>query len=121
MIFEEGQQVSPLLITPPPLLITSAEPVETITTPAVRGEKGDKGEPGSGANFVFDEILTGTINNSNATFSTVHDFIPETVSVSINGLTQRRGVDFNTSGNRTILFSESALVGDSLQVDYQRS
>ena len=78
-------------------------------------------EPGSGANFVFDGILTGTIDNSNATFTTAFSFIPETVVVRVNGLSQRRIIDFNTSGTNTILFTESPLIGDSLQVDYLRS
>ena len=67
------------------------------------------------------EPLLGVIDGSNATFTLPDNFIPGTVDVAINGLTQRRTVDFTTVGTTTILMSESPLVGDYLTASYHKA
>lgn len=71
--------------------------------------------------FVFNEAPAGAINGSNATFTTAFAFVPESVQVSINGLEQRAGVDFVTSGQNTIIFTDSPQTGDYVETDYQKA
>lgn len=68
----------------------------------------------------FNVTLLGTIDGSNATFTTPEQFIPEEITVRVNGLSQRLIVDYNTSGNSTVLFTSSPQVGDVLTADYRR-
>lgn len=70
--------------------------------------------------FVVGEQPEGLLNGSNATFTTAADFEPLTVRVYVNGLFQKRGVDFNTSGLRTIVLSQSPSGNETLLVNYLR-
>ena len=71
-------------------------------------------------NIVLGEELTGVINNSNSTFNTAFNFVPGTVVVRVNGLSQRMVTDYNTSGTTTIIFSSSPQVGDYVAADYRK-
>ena len=70
--------------------------------------------------LVTNGILNGLVDGSNATFTTEFAFVPETVEIEINGVGQRRFVDYNTVGNNTIIFTSSPHVGDFIEVDYLR-
>lgn len=72
----------------------------------------------SSASFIYNETPSGVINNSNATFLTAFDFIPGKVLVYINGLKQEPVTHYQTSGTKTIMFSDSPLVGEKISVDY---
>lgn len=73
------------------------------------------------SDLIFGETLTGTINGSNATFSTANNFVPGSVDVFVNGLKQKRVTHFNTTGVTTIIFSDSPQVGDILVANYERA
>lgn len=82
----------------------------------------EQGPPGiGGTGVVLGEELTGTINNSNATFTTQYDFVPGKVVPKVNGIAQSLLNDFNTSGTTTIVFYVSPEIGDKLTVDYERA
>jgi len=70
---------------------------------------------------VIDEIPNGAINGANATFTTANNFLPESVEVTLNGISQRKGAGFDyiTVGNDTIIFTVSPDVGDTILVDYE--
>lgn len=68
--------------------------------------------------FVFNEVPQGGVNGSNAVFMSAYDFVPESVEVFINGLLQKPIIHFNTSGNQTILFTESPNSGDQILINY---
>lgn len=85
----------------------------------IRGLKGDTGDDSSNA-LVFGEIPLGLVNGSNATFTSAFEFVPESLQAIINGLYQRRGTDFYTSGQQTIFFTDSPEIGDSIQINYLR-
>ncbi len=70
------------------------------------------------AKFRFDETPTGLINGSNATYQSLSDFVPESVAVLVNGVTQRRIDDFNTSGVRTVTLNQSPAAGESVKLNY---
>jgi hypothetical protein len=72
----------------------------------------------SSSAIVYNEVPAGAINNSNATFLTAFDFIPGKILVYINGLKQEPVTHFQTSGTKTIMFSDSPLVGEKISVDY---
>lgn len=67
---------------------------------------------------IVGEIPNGTINGSNATFTTDYSFIPETVQVFRNGVAQYNPTHFTTSGTTTITLNFSPSVGDILTVNY---
>lgn len=72
---------------------------------------------------VFKEELTGVKNGSNATFTTQFDFVPGTEEVRINGLTQENTdtqICYYTVGTHTIVFTDSPLSVDYLDIDYNK-
>lgn len=70
---------------------------------------------------IVDEVPSGSINGSNATFTTAENFIPESVELTLNGIAQRKGAsyDYTTTGNNTIIFNNSPDSGDTILVDYE--
>lgn len=70
------------------------------------------------ADTVYGETPAGTIDGSNATFTTAFDFVPGKIAVYINGLLQKPVTHYNTSGTNTIFFNDSPLTGDLIEVDY---
>lgn len=73
----------------------------------------------SGGSFVIGETPTGAINGSNATFTSLQNFVPETVQVFINGVNQVYGVDFITTGSTTITLTVSPVSGDYIRINYK--
>ena len=67
------------------------------------------------------EIPNGTINGSNATFTTDYDFVPESVLVFRNGLAQHNSTHYTTSGTTTINLNFSPIVGDVITVNYTKA
>ncbi len=72
-------------------------------------------------NTVVGEIPNGTINGSNATFTTDFDFTPESVLVFRNGLAQYNPTHYTTSGTTTIILNFSPIVGDVITVNYTKA
>lgn len=72
-----------------------------------------------GGTFVIGETPAGTINGSNATFTTAQGFEPASVSVFLNGVNIINGVDYITTGTNTILLNVSPVNGDYLRVNYK--
>jgi hypothetical protein len=97
----------------------AGSPVVVTIHAGAAGKDGSSGG-GGGAGVVFSETPSGSVNGSNATFTTLNDFVPGSVSVRVNGLSQRPGTDFTTSGVRTIALTSSPTPGESIQVDYTR-
>lgn len=64
------------------------------------------------------EELLGTINGSNATFTTTQNFDSDTTIVFINGVKQKKPTHYNTFGTNTIMFYDSPQVGDILEINY---
>lgn len=60
----------------------------------------------SGGNYIC-ETLEGEINGVNTVFNTSYNYEVNTTRVYINGLLQRRGVDYNELGVRTIEFTDA--------------
>lgn len=73
----------------------------------------------SGGSFVIGEIPSGAVNGSNATFTTSQNFVPESVQVFINGVSQTNAVDYTTSGTTTITLNVSPVSGDYIRVNYK--
>ena len=73
----------------------------------------------SAGSFVIGETPAGTINGSNATFTTAQGFEPASVSVFLNGVNIINGVDYITTGQNTILLNVSPVIGDYLRVNYK--
>lgn len=68
--------------------------------------------------FVFNESPSGLINGINATFSTANQFIPESLTIEVNGLRQKLVNDYTVSGGLNINFLISPQIGDSILVNY---
>ena len=73
------------------------------------------------SDIVVGESPNGTINGSNATFTTDYDFVPESVLFFRNGLAQYNPTHYTTSGTTTINLNFSPIVGDVLTVNYTKS
>lgn len=73
----------------------------------------------SSGSFVIGEIPSGAVNGSNATFTTAQNFVPESVQVFINGVSQTNAVDYTTSGTTTISLNVSPVSGDYIRVNYK--
>lgn len=70
--------------------------------------------------WVIGETPNGDVNGANATFTTDYNFVPETVALFVNGLIQKKPIDFNTSGQTTILTAFSPEHDDVMLVNYLR-
>lgn len=101
------------------ILIDSPDTELPVMMLAQRGSDGPAGRDGAGAgNSIVGEIPLGAINGINAVFTTANNFIPESVSVFLNGLNQKRISEFNTSGTNTIVVAESPNPGEIILVNY---
>jgi len=76
--------------------------------------------PLGGGSQVVGETPSGIVNNSNATFTTAFAFVPASVELFINGVRQKRILDFTTTGTTTVLTTDSPLTGELLQLNYER-
>lgn len=70
--------------------------------------------------FHVGETPNGVINNSNATFTTLNNFAPESVELIVNGAIQSNGVDYYTTGLNTINLNISPVIGDIIRVNYKQ-
>lgn len=70
------------------------------------------------SDIVMGEIPNGLINGSNATFTSFFDFIPEKLIVERNGVTQRNGIDYTTTGTNTINLTFSPEIDESILINY---
>lgn len=73
----------------------------------------------SSGSFIIGETPSGAVNGSNATFTTSQNFVPESVQVFINGVSQTNAVDYTTSGTTTITLNVSPVSGDYIRVNYK--
>jgi hypothetical protein len=71
------------------------------------------------AAFVFGETPSGAVNGSNATFTSLQNFVPQSVQVFINGVSQTNGVDYTTSSTSTITMNVSPVSGDYIRINYK--
>ena len=74
-----------------------------------------KVNPVSTVSVSYEEIteeLVGTIDGSNAIFTTTQNFDPDITIVFINGVKQKKHTHYNTIGTNVITFSDSPQVGD---------
>ena len=67
---------------------------------------------------VLNELLQGAKNGMNATFFSLFGFIPESVVVLVNGLTQSQPDDYITTGTNTVLLSVSPDILDNVRINY---
>lgn len=76
------------------------------------------GGGGGGATAVAGEVPSGTVNGSNAAFTTAHAYLGSTTAAYRNGIREVRGVGYTESGASTITFTTAPATGDDIQVDY---
>lgn len=69
---------------------------------------------------VVNEVPSGLINGSNATFTTAGNFVPGTEEVYLNGLKLVKLEDYNTTGTNQIDLYVSPGVGEHLIVNYKK-
>ncbi len=73
----------------------------------------------SSGTFVIGEIPSGQINGSNPTFTTSINFVPESVQVFVNGVSQSLTEDYVTIGTTTIQMNISPIIGDRIRINYK--
>jgi hypothetical protein len=64
--------------------------------------------------------LIGVIDNSNAIFTTPHNFVPSTLEVKI-GITLKIEEDYQVTGVNQIQFTSSVLVGETPTASYTKA
>ena len=69
---------------------------------------------------VFGETPMGTINGSNATFTSQYNFIPESLRIMVNGIRLNLLHEYTTSGLSTINLMVSPEVNDIILIDYKK-
>lgn len=76
----------------------------------------------NGTYFVENEVPSGTVNGSNAVFTTANTVNPTTsIIVTLNGAHQKPGgVDYTFSSTNTITFAVAPPTGSLLLVSYRR-
>ena len=82
---------------------------------------GSSGPCGTSPAFVDEEVPAGTVNGSNATFTTSASATPPTsLALYRNGIVQKAGLDYRVSGN-TISFLAGSVpqAGDTLLASYR--
>lgn len=72
-----------------------------------------------GESSVFGEIPSGAINGSNATFTSLQNFMPLTVDVILNSTIQTYGIDYITTGTNTVTLNVAPVSGDILRLNYK--
>lgn len=73
-----------------------------------------------GKNRIFNEVPLGAVNGINATFTTQFNFVPETLSVFLNGSLQKIINDYQSVGNNTILLNTSPFTGENILINYTK-
>jgi hypothetical protein len=69
---------------------------------------------------VFNETPLGIMNGVNVNFTTLHNFIPETMTVFLNGIFQKVVIDFNTTGNNTLILTNSPSSLENILINYTK-
>jgi hypothetical protein len=101
--------VQPVTVTP------GAPEVILVPVPGGKGDKGDTGASGDGAQ-VFGESPTGVMDGANPTFTLANSYQPGSTAVYLNGLREFDG--YTESTPTTITFDDPPLSGESIRVDY---
>lgn len=73
---------------------------------------------GSTLDAYKEELANGVVDGVNPFFTSSFEFVPETLSVFVNGLKMRSVVDYTTTGTDTIQFLVSPEVGDVISLQY---
>lgn len=73
-----------------------------------------------GKSKVFNEVPFGDVNGANAIFTSQFNFIPETLSVFLNGMLQKIISDYNTSLNNTINLVNSPESTEHILINYTK-
>lgn len=71
-----------------------------------------------GGSIVVGEVPSGTLNGTNTTFTTSHNYVPGTIEVFRNGLREHLSIGFTEASANTIAFSTAPLSSDDVLVNY---
>jgi hypothetical protein len=102
-----------------PQVIVEAGPSTVVfaVTTGPPGEVGPVGPGGSGA-VIIGTSLGGAQNGVNVVFTTPDVYISNSTGLYVNGLRQRRSVDYTESASGQITFSDAPAAADHLSIDY---
>jgi hypothetical protein len=87
-------------------------------TQYLRGDNTLQTLPTIANSSVKNETPIGLINGSNTTFTSLNNFVPQSIEVFVNGLIQQKIIEFNTIGNTTITLNFSPTVGEIITINY---
>ena len=91
---------------------------ETLTEFLANIKGADGRDGGSTVDAYKEELANGVVNGVNPFFTSSFEFVPETLSVFVNGLKMRSVFDYTTTGTNTIQFLVSPEVGDVISLQY---
>lgn len=106
-----GTQVQGTVLVPTQVQVNAIQPTQLVTAST----------PGASSDLdVFGETPMGAINGSNATFTTMYSFVPESVRIMVNGIRLKLIDEYTTSGLSTINLQVSPEVNDLILMDYKK-
>lgn len=80
----------------------------------------NKGESNIAAVFPIIEEALGVVNGINAIFTSTYPFKPETLQVFVNGLLQKKLLDYNNTDTQNIQFTFSPLDSENITLTYYK-
>lgn len=69
---------------------------------------------------VYNEIPSGLLNGVNNIFTSINNFIPESLSILSNGISLKRTLDYYTVGNNQIYLNFSPNAIENLFINYTK-
>lgn len=81
----------------------------------IKGPPGDVAEGGAG---VVNDVPPQTPNGTLTLFSVTYAFVPESLCVYVNGIRQRKTIDFVIVSATQFQFTSPPQAGDALLTDY---
>jgi hypothetical protein len=117
LITADIEYTPPVKISPVYATIIQAFVIESIGPPGEPGPPGIPGPPGQGFE-VKGELPGGAIDGVNKTFTTMLDFMDNSLAVFLNGLRQAQTNDYTVPGPNSFHMNDSPLPNDTLVVDY---
>lgn len=102
ILLPAGASVALASPAPPQIQVVPPAPTPVLVMP-VPGVPGIQGPSGANAP-VFNEIPGGDVDGANANFTTTQAYVAGSISVFVDGLLQRAGVDYEESGSHAVIF-----------------
>ena len=91
--------------------------ISDLSTAISHAGSGGGGTPVTGQ-AIYGEIPGGLVNSSNTVYTSANTYGAGQLAVFLNGVRQRRSIDYNETTSTSFTFLVAPVSGDSLSIDY---